>query len=118
MAPTGVADSIRDQLINVSKRADAEIRERGGPDVEKGSGAVLRLETGFGTIRLNIAEPVIGFARRFAFAENADEALGVLREADRQLDHWANVRRKEPSARRIVFPFGLEVEVPESFEGR
>jgi hypothetical protein len=114
----GVADSSREQLISISKQADAEIRDRATADVEGGNGAVVRIETGFGAIRFNIAEPVIHFARKLAFAENSEEALGVLREADLQLDHWAHVRRKEPTERRIVFPFGLEVEIPESFEAR
>jgi hypothetical protein len=115
-------DVIRRQAEGIWERADDELREHSrSRDEQAGrpTSAVASIETDLGSINVEIAEPVIKFARSLWIAENANVAAAALQEADAQPDEWEIARKAVPREHNtIILPFGVQVQLPREFEPR
>jgi hypothetical protein len=115
-----VGDITRRQADGVWERADDELRERTGSrneQADRPTSAVASIETDWGSIDVEIAEPLITFARSLRSAENPEAAAAALREADAQLDEWELSRKAVPREHNtIILPFGVQVQLPRNFE--
>ena len=80
------------------------------------SAAEIPIETEFGTVYVELAEPVIEFAHRLSHAENQQTAAAALLQVESQLDDWQVSRRAATGeAGKIVLPFGVELRLPQEF---
>jgi hypothetical protein len=107
---------LEDEGALLSDRAEREIQDRtartGGP--ANVPSLVLRpMETVLGPIEIQIAEPLLAFARRFRQAELHDLTADILRKTDAQLDLWAELRRPlAEDSEDVLLPFGVELRLP------
>jgi len=115
-------DVTRESLGASSQRAERELAERTRRPTKPADSrifSIASIDTEFGPIDVEMAEPLIVFARRLGRAESPDDAATALREADVQLDDWQRSREGIHRERdRIVLPFGVEVRLPSEFGPR
>jgi hypothetical protein len=114
-----VQPSTRDNAGRLSKLADDELRPYTRKrEVVAGIQIVaeIPIQTEPGTIRVELADPLITLARKLSQTEDPDAAAAALRQVDSQLDVWQSSRRSATrEAGRVVLPFGVELLVPLEF---
>jgi hypothetical protein len=103
----------RQNLDEVSDRADHELREPSSSAGDGEKSVVVSVETNFGQIRVEIASATISLARRLRHAENAAAAEAALREGDAQLNVWKwGPEEMGHRARSVNLSFGVKVRLP------
>ena len=117
-----VQPSTRDDAERQSKLADDELR----PYTRKRElvagiqiAAEIPIQSAPGTIRVDLADPLITLARKLSQTEDPDAVAAALRQVDSQLDVWQTSRRSATrDAGRVVLPSGVELLLPREFESR
>ena len=112
--PTTTAD----ERARLFESADVEFRERirRTAATRDGSGVV---DTELGAVAVNLAAPLLTLSGAIREARTADEAFTAVKRADAELDDWQRSRPRNEERHGIVFlPFGVELQVPDSFEPR
>jgi hypothetical protein len=115
---TTAAVSARNDAI---RRSDDELRPHmaRAPGQGVDIGAVVDLNTDFGSIQVAIATPTLNFARQLYKAQTWDECRSAMIEADHSLDQWV-IDKKAHSDQRgtLVLSLGTEITFPREVWGR
>ncbi len=78
--------------------------------------AVTSIDTDFGTIAFEFARPLMEYVRNIRMAINRDDAVGLLRQADAQLDDWERTQLViQDDHNTVNLPFGVRVQFPTDF---
>lgn len=112
-------DLIGPDTEHIFEMADREIRDhaRENPGGRHDSVAVVRIDTVIGPIEVTVSDAIVSFARRLRSLEDSEQATGLLKEMDARLDDW-EFSREQVDHGKIALPFGIELQLPESFEQR
>lgn len=98
--------------------ADVEFRERIRRTAAAEDGSTI-VDTELGPVAVNLAEPLLTLSGAIREAQTADEAFTAVKRADAGLDDWQQSRPRNEERHGIVsLPFGVELQVPDSFEPR
>jgi hypothetical protein len=112
-APEDVIDRVSDRaekkLFRRTRRSDLE--------TEDSDARALFLETQFGPVEIDIAEPVLKLAHHLRRVETPEAAASVRQEIDSQLDAWEESRTEAKSSEdRVIMPYGVELRLPRRFD--
>jgi len=98
--------------------ADVEFQERIRRTAATRDGSTV-VDTELGAVAVNLAAPLLTLSGAIREARTADEAFTAIKRADAELDDWQRSRPPNEERHGIVFlPFGVELQVPDSFEPR
>jgi hypothetical protein len=112
--PTATAD----ERARLFESADVEFRERIRRTAATRDGSSV-VDTELGAVAVNLAEPLLTLSGAIREARTADEAFTAVKRADSELDDWQRSRPRNEEKHGIVFlPFGVELQMPDSFEPR
>jgi hypothetical protein len=94
-------------------RANSELREFRSEQARK-EPLVVPLQSDSGPIEVEIAEPLMSFARSLQRATTMNEAVTVMAEAEGRLDEWERRHTDEDESRRERFlPIGVTIRFPD-----
>lgn len=104
-------------LQDARPRAHAELAARTQETPEAGGMrvAVASIDTDRGTVRVEIAEPLLALAERLQEAPAEEEAALALHKADTDLERLERQRSADPDRHEGLGPIGLEIRLPDAF---
>lgn len=108
-------------IQQASERAEQELLARtqqGSAQPGIGTSPVLSLDTERGTVMVQIAEPLLRWARTLRHTTSPDEASRLLRKIDAELDVWEASRQAAGQQDQAVYSAGIEMRFPNDFEPR
>ena len=108
-------------IQQATERAEQELLTRaqqGNLHTGTGTSAVLSLDTERGTVMLEIAEPLLRWARTLRHARSLDDASRALRKIDVELDLWEASRQAIAHRDATFYSVGIEMRFPSDFEPR
>lgn len=116
MRPAAISKESADTAENRSRRAEAELQQRmriRDPDQPTLSARTLSFDTQYGPVAVEIAEALIGLARKIQGSNELD-LMAALAETDLKLDAWEKGRRQAANERPdlVVLPYGVEIRLP------
>ena len=106
-------------IQQAAERADQELLTRAQQgNLDTGTSTVLSLDTERGTVIVEVAEPLLRWARTLRYARSLDEASLALRKIDGELDLWEASRLAMAHRDETFYSAGIEMRFPKDFEPR
>ncbi len=116
----GITNKRLDEHIQqASDRAEQELLMRTQQEngqVGAGTGAKLSLDTERGSVTVQIAAPLIEWARILRRIVNPFEASRILSKIDAELDNWDASRQAVGHQDDVAYSSGIEMRFPRDFE--
>jgi len=112
LIPTEASETVED----TSMRAQTELKQRmhiSDGQQQTPTAGTISLDTQYGTIVVEVAEPLIRLARKIQRSNDVDLAAAMA-DADLGLDKWENARRAAANERpdSVVLPYGVAIRLP------
>ena len=109
-------------MLDIEGQAEDEIRNRFEVLDHNQPGratAETSIDTDYGTVVVQFAEPLMELVRSLRMAANQNDAIQALDRADEGLDDWEQSQTSNLDDHSTVFfPFGVRVQLPPAINFR